>query len=291
MATTKKSTKAKTKTTKAKKPTAARAKQASTVKAKVATSTKPSGVNTLLLRRLHIISIGVFGVLTVLAVLFMNSSSVQVVINHLSQDTLSESQALLPAVSHLYDIQLRWLVTATLVVSMVLPLLYLTKFEARYKLGLQNKLMPWRWVDIAVTGALMIEVVALLSGVNEVSALKLVGFMAVVMAISGWLAERENMSATKPIVATFWVGILTKIVLLSVVATVAIGTPVFGMVRASWYVYALYGILAVDVLAYTMNHYRQLLGQDYVKSERNYLVYNLVGKSAFALILIFGLMK
>jgi hypothetical protein len=284
MATRKTTSKAKSKTSKTR---SASAKTALSKSLQTAASTKTLSV--VGLRKLHIISIGVFGLLILMTFLYMKDAAYQTTLSYLTRDALTGN--IVPAIRHFRDFEIRWLVAATMLISMILPLLYVTKFKRRYELGLQNKLMPWRWLDMAVTTVFIAETTLLLSGLTDVAGLKLVGIVAALTGLFGWLSERENMQARSPIWATYWAGMLMKIGLLIVLAISAISTIIYGSLRASWYVYALYVVLDLYILLYYINHYKQLRGQDYIKTERNYLVLNLVGKSLFALALIIGLMR
>lgn len=276
---TRKTTRGKTKTTKS----SATAARRASAKAKVV-SGKSTQQNISGLLNLHKMTVAVFVLLIILAAVFMNNTGLQLFVGHLAQDSLTNTVA--PAVHHLFDIQVRWLVVTTLAVSVIVPLLYLTRYKQRYQKALNNKIVPWRWIDLGLSGIVMLETIAWVSGVNDLITLKFLGLSIISIAIMAWLAERAT---TKAALAS----LNLMIVLLAVLLVIPlVATSIFGVIRAPWYVYTLYGGVIAAFIAHSVNHRRLFKGQQtYVTTERNYLLLNLVSKTAFAVILIVGFMK
>lgn len=313
MATKKSSTtKAKTKTTKSKAPqkttkTAAAktankssAKAVSTPAAKsAAPASKPTKATNLLgLRRLHMLAVGLFAILAVAAGLIMGSDSYQLTVGHLAKDGLAEGTVLVPAVQALYDVEVRWIVVAAMVFSAVLPLLYVTKLENRYSDYLQNsRMVPFRWLDLAVTGALMVETTALLSGVQDLFVLKLVGGLVALSFLLGLIAERQNNGVQRMVSSAFSAGILSAALPWVLIVAYAISTVVYGATSSPWYVYALYAALVagmaaiICIQATEFRRRRAAWQQNYLLVERNYLAVTILTKVAFAAILIAGLLR
>ena len=103
--------------------------------------------------------------LAILAVLLMANATFPVSIGHLAKDVLAsqKSAVLVPGARLVLDLPIKWLVFATLLLSTILPVLYLTRLKKQYEKAVKQRVMPWRWVDLGVTSALMMGVVALLS--------------------------------------------------------------------------------------------------------------------------------
>lgn len=303
MATKKTSTKAKTKTTKTaaktgKKTAAATAKKSPTKALKAANVNKRSikEINLPRLRSLHMMSAGIFVLLAVAAGLLMSTQSYQMSVSYLTQDELTGTLA--PAMRSIYDLEIRWLLVATLLLSVVLPVLYLTKLQKRYETQLQNnRFVPWRWLDFGITGALIVGILALLNGVQDFMALKLVGGVVFVSFLLGWIAERQNNSAKKPVWAPYGIAVLAGIMPWALIAVSAVSTVVYGSVWAPWYVYAalasgLAGFAALYYIQFTdIRKKRTAWQNNYLIVERNYLAVNALTKTALAIILIVGLLQ
>ncbi len=297
MATKKSSTtKAKIKTS-AKKTTAAKT-TSKPAPAKVVSS-PPKAVNIQKLRSLHIMSVGVFLLLAILAGMLMNHQSHPLTIGYLTKDILSAHEATLaPAVRSVYDVEIRWLVVGIMLLSTVLPLLYLGRWEKKYTDALNTKrTVPWRWIDFAVTAALMVETTALLSGVQDVVALKLIGGLIGVSLWLAWIAEKQNDGAGQPVWSSYVAGVISGALPWVLIGVSAVSTVIFGAVWSPWYVYALYAALiagAVSLACIQFKNYQQKLTawhENYLVVERNYLAVNLLTKAAFGIILIVGLLK
>jgi hypothetical protein len=290
-------------------------KKSSTTKAKTKTTNKTSAaktttkatqakapaktVNVLKLRSLHMTSAGVFILLAILAGMFMKSDSYQLTIGYLTKDILAADQTVLaPAIRSVYDVQVRWLLVVILVLSAVLPLLYLTSWEKKYTQAVtKSRTVVWRWIDFAVTAALMVETVALLSGVQDIVVLKLIAGLIALSLGLGWIAERQNNGATKPAWAVYTAGVVAGVLPWILIAVSAIATVVYGSAWSPWYVYALYAVTVAGSAALACiqfaNYRRRIAAwqQNYLVVERNYLAVNLLTKAAFAIVLITGLMR
>lgn len=300
MATKKTSTKAKTKTTKAKSKSTKKtgvAKQAKattpkvTAKAAVAKKAKPS-VTVQKLGGLHMLSAGLFLLLAVLAGVLMSNVSYQLTVGHIARDELAGG-TLVPAVQAVYDVELRWLVVTALVLSAVMPVLYLTNLRERYTSFVKNtRMQPMRWIDFAVTGAFIVSVVALLSGVSDLPTLKLVGGLVVATGILGLIAERQNNTTAKPVRIAYLTSLLTGFLPWLLITTYAVATVIYAA-YAPWYIYALYAAVLGGYVLHVRNQHLALYRptSNYLMVERNYVVVNLLLKSAFAVILIAGFFR
>lgn len=293
MATTTKS-KAKRKTTKkpATKATKTTKKTVATAAAKAAPAKK--SVITRQLNQLNFVSGAISLLLAALAGFFMTSASYQLFTGLLTKDELASTAGtvFVPAIHSVFNLELRWAVVGILVISSIVPLLAATRNRKQYEVSLAKKVMLWRWIDMAVVSALMLEVIALLSGVQDIMTLKLIGALMVITCILGWCSEKRNVGANKPVWGNYILSLVTGVLPWLVIATYAVSTSVYGLVRYPWYVYALYGTTLVAFLGYSWNGMRQLKAlQDYEITERNYLQLSIFAKVAFAVILILGLYK
>lgn len=303
-----KATKAvKTTTKKAVKPVKAAAKKETKVvakpAAKAASVRKPSAVGRLLrsatpsgLRKLHVASALIYVVLAIVAGALMKAVvSVPLTVGYVTRNELlsTTNTVFAPAQHVLYNLDLRWAVIAVLAVSAFFSLLRMTRLEVAESEGLKIKVQPWRWVDLAVTGAVMVEVAAALYGIQSLDTLKLVGALTVFSLVLAWIAERENSGATKFVKGAYVASIVSGLVVFAVFASYGWATMVYGMVRFPWYAYALFASSVVTAALVTVNQYKGFRGvktwANYLFVERNYLLISLASKVAFAVILIVGL--
>lgn len=258
-----------------------------------AVATEPRSVIRRLLE-LQRISVGVFILLALLAGYFMKSTTINTTLGYLTHDDLASktSTVFAPAVHGIYDVNLRWVVVVIMVLSAVLPLLWTFRWRRQYEVNIDAEAMPQRWIDYAITSALMVETVALLSGIHDIMTLKVLAGMIVLSGGLAWLADRENRLADKAkwsaYVFSFVAGALPWVM----IAVTAIATYFYGMIRSPWYVYALYAavLLGFILTAWVQRrHYKRANQWKFGMVERNYTLINLLTKAAFAIILIVGL--
>jgi hypothetical protein len=269
-------------------------KETTVAKVKTSKVRKPADF-TKQLRWLHISSAVVFTALAVAAGLLMKGVTFPLTIGYQAKDVLAESAGTVfaPATQSIFDIDLRWVLIAVLLLSVTGPLLYVTRLKAWYARAVQNESVPTRWLDLALTGALMVEVVALLSGVNNLFVLKAMAGAIVVTCALGWVAERQHALRDRGALSTYGISLLSGLLPWFVIVSAAVGTWVNGMVRSPWYVYALYAatFLGFSLIARLQwVHYRgKRQWTNFAAVERDYFVGNFLMKTAFAVILIVGL--
>lgn len=208
-------------------------------------------------------------------------------------ELLSKTSAVfVPAVRGVFDVELRWVVVVIMALSAVTPLLVLTRLKNYYANNLKNRSNLLRWLESAVVTALIVETIALISGVNDVMTLKLIAGLILTAAAFGYVAERGNLGAAKPSWTTTYLGVFAGVLPLLLIAAAAVGTILYGDVRAPWYVYTLYATTAAGLGALLFTHTRLLRGLlGYEEAERNYLQINLFMRLAFGLVLVLGLLK
>ncbi len=314
MATTKKSTKAKTKTTK--KPavkartTAVKTTRATkttkvtkqpvvkkpVVKAAAVVKAKTTELTANTLRKLNFVKAFVFAALAVLAGVLMSSASYPVSIGYQAKDALVSLTAGKTAFVHgnqnLFDIEVRWLVVTILGLAAVFSLLIATRLRAKYEATLTDGVSSMRWIGWGITAALMVETVALLSGVSDILTLKLIAGLMLVTCALAWVAEKRNKQAGRPAWSEFVVSLFTGSLPWMLIGGYAIATWVWGLIRYPWYVYALYAALLVGFITLTFTQYKRINGwKNTLIVERNYLLIGLVTKVAFAVILILAFQK
>lgn len=297
--TKKPATKANSKTT-AKKTTATKTVKTTRSTVKVAAKTTSPVVKnangvTPLLNRVQVLLGGLFAALAVFAGFFMTNDSVQVLLGHLTKDELASRSGtvLAPAAHVLYEVEFRWMVVGMLSIVAVIAILRGTRYYAQETVAVRNKVAPLRWIDYAITSAVIFEIAALLNGLQDAVALKLGVISILVAAYLGWVFERENAATGKPAKATYVASTVLAVVPVILLAATMYATWMYGMVRSPWYAYAAAAISAVSIL-YFVRAQRKIVsnsaaGRDYYSVDRNYNRLATLAKLSFALVLIAGL--
>ncbi len=294
--------KSSTKQATSKKPTVKKVNSGASVQKKTAKASSVSKVKSFRavevtlhsLRSMNIAAAGLFVLLALLAGYLMSSASYMLTIGHVAKDDLaSKTQTVFaPAVQPVLDIEVRWMVVGILLLSAVFPILYLSKLKERYAEYLnKTRMQPFRWIDFAITSALMTSVAAILSGVNDIATLEILAGVVGISAVVAIIAERQNNSSSKLVRSAFLTGAVTVLLPWLLIAMYATTTIIYGMVRSPWYVYAIYITLLVGVALQWRNQRMHLKGANHIIVERNYIAITILTKAAFAIILIAGLAK
>lgn len=236
--------------------------------------------------------------LAVAAGFLMQPATYSLSLTHLTNDLLLSQQntAFVGASRPVFDLELRWVVVGLMLLSTALPVLYLTRLKRFYaeRLATRRVIGP-RWVDLAVSSALMVEVLAILVGYSDVMTLKLMGALLAITCYLGWRAEVNNEAAGQPNWNAFGLSVVTGALPWVAIVGAKIGTMLFSEVRAPWYVYAACLTTFIGFLLLAWNQWKQhrRAGRwaDYIFVDRNYLFVSTLTKVAFAAILIVGLSK
>lgn len=315
MATTKKSTTKKSATQRTKKPVAKAAakttraakttkKSVSTKVTKATKTTKPAKAAASkvtksstgsVLGKLHVVGLVLSAGLAAAAAFLMSNQTYQLVKGLLAKNELATdaNTAFVPAVRPVFDLELRWAVVGIMAVSALLTILILTVYKKRYVAAINGRVNGLRWADIAITSALMLEVTALLSGINDILFLKLLAGLVVVTSVLGWIAEKRNVQANRPVKSELVLSVATGILPWVAVLGYALCTYIYGRVTSPWYVYALYVVLLAGFTGYclTLKSWVYRKTTDFAATERRYLTIGILTKTAFAAVLIAGLLK
>lgn len=243
----------------------------------------------------HLISAIVFALAAVAAGVLMRSHTQEVTLGHLTSDVLASQAGTVfaPAQQAFYDLDIKWVLVVMLALSAVFSLLRATRLRALETTAVARRISPVRWLDYAVTYALMVEIVALLSGVRDLVTLKLLAGLTVLSFVLNWTAERENADAARPVRASYLLSVVSGALVVLGIAAYALATPIWGMVRSPWYVYALYAVLGLAFVLGSLNQWngfrRFKAWVNYALVDRYSVLLNLLAKTAFAVVLIVGL--
>lgn len=247
------------------------------------------------IKKLHLLSAAIFVLLSAAAIYLMQAYSYQLTVSHLTRNELASttSTVFAAAVQPVADVDVRVLLVGMLVFSAALSLWRVLKRQAKEQASLATHVIGLRWVDFAVTGSLMVAIVALAAGITDLALVKALCALVVASAVFAWFAERNNVALSKHTWTSYAASVVSGIVPLALIAVSYIATFVYGDIRYPGYVYALFGVLAIGGIVLALNQRKQIRGSgrwaDYNFVEKNYLTISLVVKVAFAAILISGL--
>ncbi|MBC7247639.1 MAG: heliorhodopsin HeR [Actinobacteria bacterium] len=214
-----------------------------------------------------------------------NDFSLPVTTNYLKADPADFSGPSMPSVvGHL---RIGPLVAAFLFMSALAHfLLTLPRIYEWYVRNLKKGANYARWVEYSFSASLMIVIIAMLSGVYDLSTLILLFFMNMMMILFGWMMELHNQSTEKTNWTSFYFGCLAGIIPWVVIALYffsAVSRPEAGVPT---FVYFILPILFVFFNCFAVNmvlQYRKVgKWRDYLFGEKVYILLSLLAKSALA---------
>ncbi len=153
---------------------------------------------------------------------------------------------------------------------------------ASYRAQLLKERNPYRWLEYSLSASIMIVLIAMLVGINDIAALiALVGVNASMIGF-GWMQERYESPGTG--LGPFWIGCGA-----GSIPWIAIGIYLIGPgadQHAPGFVYGIFFSLFVLFNCFAINQWLQYkqVGRwsDYLVGERAYITLSLVAKSLLA---------
>ncbi len=182
----------------------------------------------------------------------------------------------------LFDIRFAWAIAAFFALSALAHLVVAWPGWDSYTAHLAKRQNPYRWLEYSLSASIMIVLIAMLVGIDDIAALiALIGVNAAMIGF-GWLQERYESPGSS--LGPFWLGCLA-----GVVPWVAIGVYLAGPgtdLHPPAFVYAIFGSLFVAFNCFALNQwlqYRQVgRWREYLIGERSYITLSLVAKSLLA---------
>jgi hypothetical protein len=148
-----------------------------------------------------------------------------------------------------------------------------------------------RWLEYSVSSSIMIVLIALLVGINELSSLILIFSLNATMNLFGWMMELHNQTTKKTDWTAYIFGCFAGFVPWLVLGIYFFGAIMQAADSVPTFVYAIFFILAAFFNVFAINMVLQYRGKgrwaDYLYGERVYIILSLTAKSALAW-LVFG---
>ena len=157
-------------------------------------------------------------------------------------------------------------------------------YEADLRLG-RNRI---RWAVFSVSAPLLMLLIALYTGVTDVTALVIIATSTIVMIVCGWRQESHNPPGRRrTTMVPFWTGVAVALV-----PWVIVAGQMFGAAGRQEFSLSIFLSLFLLWASFGVNQWLQYhqVGpwSDYLHGERTYLALSLVAKSALAWQIVAG---
>jgi len=221
----------------------------------------------------------------VLMLVLSNANTLPVTTNYLKADPVTVKDPSVPSV--IGSVRLGPLVAAFLLLSgLALLLLTLPGINAWYLRNRKRRANYARWIEYSITASLMLVIIAMLSGMYDLSSLIMVFFLNMMMILFGWMMELHNQTTEKTNWTAFYFGCLAGIVPWVVIALYFFSAVANPDAQVPTFVYFILPILFVffNIFAINMVLQYKKVGKwsDYLYGERVYIILSLLAKSALA---------
>jgi hypothetical protein len=182
----------------------------------------------------------------------------------------------------LFDLRFAWAIAAFFALSAVAHFGVAGPGWASYQDQLRKGRNPYRWLEYSMSASIMIVLIAMLVGINDIAGLvALVGVNASMIGF-GWMQERYE--APGKGLGPFWLGCLAGVVPWIAIAIYLVGPGADQ--HAPGFVYGIFVSLFIAFNCFAINQWLQYkqVGKwkDYLIGERAYITLSLVAKSLLA---------
>ena len=271
------------------------------VSKKTKTSKKPASQK-IIFKNLGMWNIALAVLLAVQAavvIVLSKSASLPITNHYLATDALASQAAghnvLAPAVHHLFDLNIKYVTAAVLLVSAAAYGAAATIHRKMYEAGLKQRINQIRWIDFSISASFMMAIIALINGISDELTLVLITALVVLLHGLAYLMELQNKESGKVNWLHFW-GILIAgaAVWLTIVSQVK-GTIIYGMTNMPTFVYWIDGSIFLILLGMAANIFLTFRGKgrwtDYLFAERVYMVLGFAVQTALAWQIFFGMLR
>ncbi len=219
-----------------------------------------------------------------IAMLLLSSDfALPITTSYLTFDTAT--QTLQPVVNQFYELRIGPAVAAFLFMSSFAHFLLSTVFYGWYVKNLRHHINRARWIEYAFSSSLMIVIIAMLTGLYDLSGLILIFAVNAAMILFGWMMELHNQTTSRTSWTAFIFGCLAGIVPWIVIGLHLAGDSAAGGSPPT-FVYFIFGSIFVFFNIFALNQFLQYkkVGKwrDYLYGESAYIMLSLVAKSLLA---------
>ena len=182
----------------------------------------------------------------------------------------------------LFDLSFAWAIAAFFALSALAHFSVSGPGWHSYQTQLRKNRNPYRWLEYSLSASIMIVLIAMLVGINDIAALvALVGVNASMIGF-GWMQERYEAPGAG--LGPFWIGCVAGIVPWIAITIYLVGPGADG--HPPGFVYGIFFSLFILFNCFAINQWLQYkqLGRwkDYLVGERAYVTLSLIAKSLLA---------
>lgn len=236
------------------------------------------------LRKINLWMAAAHGIQAALLLLLSSDFAASITTQYLVFDSASE--ALVSASRTVAEFPFVYGVAGFSLISATFHLMIATVFFNKYKKYLKKGMNPYRWIEYSLSASLMIVLIALLSGIFDLSSLIMMFGLTAIMNLMGLMMEVHNQTTKKTNWLSYWIGCLAGIL-----PWVVIGVYFWGSATAAnpgegipAFVYFIWVSIFMFFNSFAVNMYLQYkkMGKwsDYLYGERVYIWLSLFAKSA-----------
>jgi hypothetical protein len=233
------------------------------------------------------------------AILVMGKSiTIPVVSTYLTTDSLASNNGayiLAPAIRHLFDVNIRYLVGAFMVLPALMYALQATAYKAKYQADLDTRSNRFRWTEFTLSAGLLLITVATLSGIRELSSLLMIFAFSVVVHLACLIAELIAGRDAPILKISYLLAVVAGVLPWVAVALTVWGANMYGEAALPRYLYGSYAAVVVTCSAMALVTHATLAKRgrfaNYEYAERAYIVLNVLAKSAVAWLIFAGALR
>lgn len=238
----------------------------------------------------------VYALQAIAIVVASKGSVVPVSVSYSGSDSLA-SQAvgqtvLAPASKHLFDVNMVHLIAVILLIAAIMHVAAATKLRERFEQDLGQNRNIFRWGESTVSVGLMIVVLGLVSGVQDIASLVMLFSISAIFHLVGLKMELFPISKRIEHRLAYLIGLGAGVITWLVLGIYVLAARLNGQLPG--YVYLLDFIMLVLFSASIVLVYLQMARKgrwaDYPYSERVFMVLGLISKSVLAWLLFVGLL-
>jgi len=188
--------------------------------------------------------------------------------------------------SHLFDIRFGYGVALFFLLSAIFHLCVATFYNKTYSENLVNGINKARWYEYSLSSSVMIVLIAMLSGIYDLSTLVMMFGLTAIMNLCGLAMEQYNLGKKEPNWLVYWLGCLAGALPWVVIIIYFLGAASVTNNAIPTFVYWIYVSIFIFFNCFAINMYLQYkkVGswKSYLYGEGVYILLSLVAKSLLA---------
>jgi hypothetical protein len=220
----------------------------------------------------------------IILILLTNSFKLPINTSYLKFDVVTST---LNAVTYnLYHVQFGYWVAAFFFLSSLFHFAIATFYNKTYSSNLKKGINKARWYEYSLSASLMMVLIAMLSGIYDLSSIVMIFGLTAVMNLCGLVMEVSNQGKDKVDWTSYWIGCLAGFLPWVAVIIYFWGASTETTNAVPSFVYWIYVTIFIFFFSFAVNMYLQYkkMGpwKDYLFGEKVYIILSLVAKSALA---------